>query len=442
MNREITESPPLQQKHIFKYWLPLALSWMMMSFEGPFINGTMARLTDAERMIAAFGVVFAISLVIESPVISLLPTSTALTKSKQNFLIIQKFTFHLILLTTTLHILVAWTPLFDLVVVNLMKVPDNLIEPIRIGLKFMIFWSGAIAWRRFMQGILIRSGQTKYIGQGTILRLLCTAGTATGLAVFTNFPGIAVGAISLSTGVIAEAAFAHFAARNTIQADYLSPKNPNAGAPHLGYLELVKFVLPLALSNLIFLASGPIITTGLARGLDPVNELAVWPVISSMMFLLRAPAIALPEAVIALYNSPDREKPLRTFSVSVGFSLSALLLAIGFSPLAGVYFRTLIGLSPALVKIAIPAAQAGFLLPVMTALLSYYRGILTAGKRTLPITVGMAVELLVMALVLFGGVSLQLSGVVVAISALTAGIITDTLLLLIFHNYIPGKKSS
>ena len=29
-----------------------------------------------------------------------------------------------------------------------MKVPDNLLEPIRLGLKIMIFWSAAIAWRR------------------------------------------------------------------------------------------------------------------------------------------------------------------------------------------------------------------------------------------------------------------------------------------------------
>ena len=229
-------SNTLTYQRIFKYWLPLALSWIMMSFETPFISATMARLPEVERMIAAFGVVYAISLVIESPVISLLPTSTALARSKQNYLTIRRFTIHLMLLATILHILVAWTPLFNLVVIRWMKVPDNLLEPIRLGLKLMIFWSAAIAWRRLMQGILIRNGLTKYIGQGTILRLVGSAGTAAALAAFSNLPGIAVGTASLATGVIAEAAFAHIVARKTIQEVFYSPKAARTKHEDLSYL--------------------------------------------------------------------------------------------------------------------------------------------------------------------------------------------------------------
>ena len=367
MKNSPSSSSSLPQKQIFKYWLPLALSWMMMSFETPFINATMARLSEVERMIAAFGVVYAISLVIESPVISLLPTSTALAKTRQNYCTIRRFTIHLILLTTSLHLLIAWSPLFDLVVINWMKVPANLIEPVRIGLKYMIFWSGAIAWRRLMQGILIRNGLTKFIGQGTVIRLIGSAGTAVGFAVFTNLSGIAVGTISLTTGVVAEALFAHLAARKTIQSAYSSPQPEPKKYEDLSYFGLVKFQLPLALSNIIYLAASPLITTALARGENPVHDLAIWPVLNSMLFILRAPAIALPEAVIALYSSPDREKPLRRFSQLVGFSFSGLLLIISFTPLADFYFTNLIGLSPILTKLAIPAIQAGILLPVVTA---------------------------------------------------------------------------
>ena len=66
------------------------------------------------------------------------------------------------IVTTVLHILMGFTPLFDLVVVQLMRVPETLIEPIRLGLQLMVFWSAAIAWRRFIQGILIRHGKTRF----------------------------------------------------------------------------------------------------------------------------------------------------------------------------------------------------------------------------------------------------------------------------------------
>jgi hypothetical protein len=432
MNPAQISSTPLTNKRIFKYWLPLALSWIMMSFETPFINATMARLSEVERMIAAFGVVYAIGLLIESPVISLLPTSTALARSKQSYLTIRRFTLHLMLLTTALHILVAWTPLFDLVIIRWMKVPYNLVEPIRLGLKIMIFWSAAIAWRRLMQGILIRNGLTKYIGQGTILRLVGSAGTAALLAALTDIPGIAVGTISLSTGVIAEAIFAHTAARKTIHEEILFPAVPPPDEEQLSYLGLVKFQIPLALSNMIYLAASPLITTALARGVNPIQDLAAWPVVNSMLFILRAPAVALPEAVIALYTSPEREKPRGQFSQGVGMALSGILLIMGVTPLAGLYFTRLIGVSPALTETAVSGAQAGVFLPLMTALLYYYRGILTAQKLTVPITVGMVVELIVMAIVLLGGIFLNISGVIAAAAALTAGIAVDALLMFIY----------
>jgi hypothetical protein len=187
MEKTLENPTDLRSNQIFRYWLPLALSWMLMSFENPFVNGAMARLSEAERMIAAFGVVYAISLVIESPVISLLPTATALARSRQNYETIRRFTIHLILISTTLHFLIAWSGLFDLVIVRVMNTPDDLIEPVRLGLKLMVLWSAAIAWRRFNQGILIRNGEARYIGQGTVLRLVGSAGTAALLAILPVF---------------------------------------------------------------------------------------------------------------------------------------------------------------------------------------------------------------------------------------------------------------
>jgi hypothetical protein len=381
-------------------------------------------------MIAAIGVVFAISLVIESPVISLLPTSTALARTRQNYLTLRRFALHLVLLTTALHLLIAWTPLFDLVVIRWMKAPADLLDPIRLGLKLMVPWSGAIAWRKFTQGILIRGGKAKYVGQGTIVRLSTSAGVAVGLAVFGGVPGVAVGSAALASGVIAEAVFSHLVARKTIHRMFF--EDAGQDGEDLTYLALVKFNLPLALSNVIYLAAGPLISTALARGANPIDDLAAWPVVNSMLFVLRAPAVALPEAVIALYQGPGQEKPLGQFSRGVGVVLSGALLVISFTPLAGFYFSTLIGLSPKLTGIAVPAAQVGILLPLMTALLYHYRGVLTAEKKTVPITVGMAVELLVMGTVLFGGISLGYSGVTAAAAALTVGIAVDALLLVIY----------
>src|SRR3989304_864058 len=126
---------PVNQKRIFLLWLPLAASWLLMALETPYLNAALARISEAERMIASFGLVASLSITIESPVISLLATATALARSQQNYLLLRRFTQHLILGTTLLQFLIGWTPLFDIVVVDLMGVPESLHDPVRLGLR-------------------------------------------------------------------------------------------------------------------------------------------------------------------------------------------------------------------------------------------------------------------------------------------------------------------
>ncbi len=420
----------LSQKRILFYFLPLASSWLLMAIEWPFVTGAMARLGEAARMIASFGVVSSISLVIESSVIGLLSTSTALARDRQSYCILRKFTLHLMLATTALHILVGWTPLYDIIAIDWIGAPESLYEPTRLGMQIMVFWSAAIAWRRFMQGILIRQGQARFVGFGTIVRLVASATTAITLALFSDFPGVAVGAVALEAGVISESIFANLAARKTI-ADKFSPESSPVNQPPLSYRELVKFHWPLAASNLIFLAARPLVTAALARGLHPEEDLAAWPILSGLFFLTRAPAVALPEVVIALHDEEGSEKPLIDFTNRVGFILVVIMIIMGFTPLSQIYFEELIGVTPNLSEIATQGVRFAIILPLITAYLSYLRGALTAQRKTLPITLAMVIELVIMGALLFFGIALDIPGIPLAATALSIAFSGDALYLFI-----------
>ena len=56
----------LSYSEIVIFWLPLGMMWVMIAAEQPALTAIIARLPDAETKLAAFGVVFALSLVIES----------------------------------------------------------------------------------------------------------------------------------------------------------------------------------------------------------------------------------------------------------------------------------------------------------------------------------------------------------------------------------------
>src|SRR5688500_6886815 len=49
---------------IFRFWSPLAATWLMMAIEGPLLTAVNARLPDQEANLAAYGVAFNIGLFI------------------------------------------------------------------------------------------------------------------------------------------------------------------------------------------------------------------------------------------------------------------------------------------------------------------------------------------------------------------------------------------
>jgi progressive ankylosis protein len=421
----VAPAPVLTQRRILWFWLPLAASWLLMGSEMPIINAALARLPAAETMIAAFGIVGSLSITIESPVIMLLATSTALARTRQNYLRLRQFTLHLMLATTLVHVLVGWTPLFDVVVRGWMQVPDSLVEPVRLGMRLMVVWSAAIAWRRFTQGLLIRYGQTRFVGQGTVVRLLASAGLAVSLAILTPMSGIAVATLALSLGVIVEAVYAHAVARPLV-ARRFGPNAPHSGDPDLGYMGLVRFHTPLAASTFLFLLSQPMVTAALARLPNPETVLAAWPVAAGLLFMTRAPALALPEVVIALIDENGSRPALRRFCQRVGLAGMLVLALLSFTPLAHFYFRTLLGVHEQLASLAATGTQVGVTLPLIIAVQSWFRGVLTARRATLPLTLAMLVNLGSMALVLAGGVILRAPGVALAGAALTVATLSET----------------
>ena len=88
------------QRDIFWFWLPLFASWLLMTAEGPIVSAAINRLPDEVIMLAAQGIVTSLSVTIESPIINLLATSTALAKNRASYLLLKKFTVHWMILLT------------------------------------------------------------------------------------------------------------------------------------------------------------------------------------------------------------------------------------------------------------------------------------------------------------------------------------------------------
>ncbi|HWQ84410.1 MAG TPA: hypothetical protein VN363_07580, partial [Anaerolineales bacterium] len=196
----------LSTRKVLHTWWPLAASWILMGLEGPTLSAIVARLANPEINLAAWGgIVNPLSLIIEAPIMMLLAASTALSKDWASFQKMYRFMMLAGASLTGLHVLVAFTPLYDIVVSGILGAPPEIVEPGRIGLRIMLPWTWAIAYRRFHQGVLIRFNHSGVVGRGTLVRLGSLVMILAIGYILNRAPGILVGTAAVAVAVTLEA---------------------------------------------------------------------------------------------------------------------------------------------------------------------------------------------------------------------------------------------
>lgn len=360
-----------------------------MSLESPVVAYFIAQLPDSQVNFAAIGVMFVVAFWIESPVIGLLSTATALAIDRQHYLVLRTYVIGLIILVTAVGAIVALTPLYDVIMRGLLGVPIDVADAARPALIIMIPWSGFIGWRRYTQGILIRYGKTYVVGIGTTLRLIGVAGIGYWLYAFTALPGAWVAAFAILGSVILESLFTHVLARSLIRQVFSSQSATGELEP-LTFKELNRFHLPLTMSTMLWLLGRPIITWGLARSHNPTLSLAAWEPAGNTMFIFRAPGMALPEVVIALQRTKETAKALFSFCAQVGFYCSLVVATFAFSPVAFLALHDGLGIEYEVSALAVDGMRWSVLIPLLGGLQSFYRGMLAKYRQTRAMTTSMA----------------------------------------------------
>jgi hypothetical protein len=414
---------PRSARSIFLFWVPLAATWVMMALEGPFLAAIIARLADPTFNLAAYGVAFAFGILVESPVIMLLSASTALVVDRDSYRKLLRFANALNVGCTVLLLLVLLPPVYGAIMSGLLNLPDEVAALTYGALWILLPWPAAIGYRRFVQGILIRTGRTRLVAVGTVVRLLGMAVTALTLYLLTDLPGAWVGTSAMTVGVVAEAASARLMATTTIREILHGPGLVRADEGPLGYADIARFYYPLALTSFIGLTVQPLLTFFMGRAPAPIESLAVFPVIHALSFLFRALGLSFQEVAIALLGRRSEHFPeLARFASGLALAGVAGYALIAFTPLAYVWFQTISGLEPDLAAFAIDPARVLVIIPALSVLLSLQRAVLVQSRRTRPITVATALEILTVAIVFsLVGWWLGLVGVLAASFAFTAG---------------------
>ena len=409
----------------------------MMAAEGPFLAAMIARMPGPEFNLGAYGVAFALAILIEAPVIMLMSAATSLVKDRISYLKLRNFSRGLILGTTLLLLIVLVPGVYRWLTETLLQLPAEVADLTYGALWFFLPWPSAIGYRRFLQGVLIRAGKTRLVAIGTLIRLLAMTVAALLGYLLLDIPGAWVGGLALGTGVTVEAIAARFMAAETVR-DLLAEEGNSAYTGRtVTYRAIATFYLPLALTSLIGLAIQPLLTFFMGRSISPVESLAVYPVVHSLSFFFRSVGFAYQDAAIALIGERfEHYRELRRFCFTLGAVTTAGLALVAFTPLFQLWFTVLSGLTPELTSFALIPARIIVPLPFLSVLLSFQRAILVEGRRTQHITWASVIEVTTVAvLFLTLGFGFEVVGATAAFTAFLGGRLLSTVYL------VPGCAS-
>lgn len=425
---------PVRISALTRFWAPLQATWLMMAFEGPFLAAMIARLPDPKLNLAAYGVAYALAILVEAPVIMMMSAATALVDSRENYRRLRNFMWFLNLGITAIMLVLLFTPLWELFIHQLMGLDERVARLVWTSLAILLPWPAAIGYRRFYQGVLIRAGLTRRVAWGTTIRLLVMASTTIGCWQKTEMPGAWIGATALSVAVVVEAVASRQMARGAINA----LRSQEVGDEKvLSYRAIWDFYLPLALTSTISLAVQPMITFFMGMARFSLESLAVLPVVNSLVFVFRTPGLSLQETAITMLGRSWHNYPVvRRFATMLGGLATFGLLLIGFTPLSDLWLRDVSGLTPELVEFARLPIRIMCFMPALSVWLSMQRSLCVVTRKTQPITWASAIEIGVISLALFGAIHYgQWVGATAAAAALMVGRLAGNL-------YLAGQRAS
>ncbi|MBT4994173.1 MAG: hypothetical protein HOM93_12215 [Candidatus Marinimicrobia bacterium] len=413
----------LNARKIFKFWLPLAGTWLMMSLEGPFIAAIIARLVDPKFNLAAYGVAFSFALIVEAPVIMMMTASTSLVKDYQSLQKLRQYTWMLNGVITIAMLILIIPKIFFFITIDLIGLPENVAKLTHVATIILLPWPGAIGFRRFYQGVLIRNHATRRVAFGTGIRLISMASTALGLFVFTKLPGVYIGTAALSAGVTVEAISTRIMVGKILGRIKTAPDIRAEKEAPLTFKFINKFYYPLALTSMLTLGVHPLITFFIGKSHMALESLAVLPVVSSFVFLFRGVGLSFQEAAITMLGSNKaNDRVIYKFATALGATLAAALIITAITPLAQLWFSKVSGLSVELTGLALTPLLIMGLFPASTVLISMQRAILVKAGKTSLITNATIIEVLTIISVLYIGIiHLSAIGVVAAASAFLSG---------------------
>jgi progressive ankylosis protein len=365
-------------RQLWREFIPLSLSDVMMAAGDPLVTTTLAHLPDARTNLAGVGIAKTLAIFFESPIIMLLHASNAVAANPKS----RQALWRLMLIAggslSLLLGLLALPIVFDLVGTQFLGIPLPLKATVQQVLLLMVLWPFLIAWRRYFQGLLIHHGNSQAIAQASIARLV-TMGLVLAIGVVLQLSGAILAGSSLIIGVLVETLIITIIAYRS-GATVAPPSLEQSPLPEdLG--GMWRFYWPLANTMLVTWGGRALLVGAISRAVDAPIALAAWPAAWGLVIVI-ANSTRMLQQIIIKYQGRVADRVLLNFALSVGGFCSILLLLISTTSIGELVIQGFIGNDRDLIDSIKPVLLICAGVPLLVALQNATQGFLVGAGNT------------------------------------------------------------
>jgi progressive ankylosis protein len=425
---------------LWREFIPLSLSDVMMACGDPLVTTTLAHLPDPRTNLAGVGIAKALAIFFESPIIMLLHASNAVAANPKSRQALWRFT---IIAGGSLSLLLGLLSLpivFNLVGTRFLGIPVPLAATVQQVLLLMVLWPFSIAWRRYFQGLLIHHGNSQAIARASIARLV-TMGIVLAIGVALNLSGAILAGSALIIGLLVETAIVTIVAYRC--GATVAPPTPEVSTLPQNLAGIWRFYWPLANSMLVTWGGRALLVGAISRSVDAPIALAAWPAAWGLVLVIANSTRMLQQIIIKYQGkvgvgqaSPPAEaavkqnRVLLNFALSVGGGCSILLLLISTTNIGEWVIQAFIGSDRALINSIKPVLLICAGIPLLVALQNATQGFLVGAGKTGGVNQATGVGTMALLGIAWLAVRAGLSGAIAAAMAMVVAMLIEVLFLL------------
>jgi|GEM_PF-6281600 len=408
---------------IFKTWLPLGLTQFLMAAEDPIYIAVIMRLSLPRLELGAlYSYAWPVLLLVSAMVFTLNTVGNVFGTNVKNLRKIKIMSLLLGTFGSLTVCLFVFTPFGRYFLSEVMAVPDAELEMSLSALKVFLIYPVTIAMKFIYQGILIRNGYASQILISRVIRffvglLVLLVGLKTQWV-----EGAVLGALGVCVSLLLQTGYLGLKSWKITKQLKSKPIELDV----VKTSKLVTFAVPLLITPILGSIGGLIMAAAIGRLPGVVVSLAIWPVVCNFNNIGLGMGQTFDQVTVKHYQKHRDRIKLFRFAIVLGLVLTAVTTLFVISGVFHYVLRSLENIDQGNSEISIHAMWFLIAMPLLYTMISYYSGLLSKIKTTVPILVSQAFSLLIVTLMLLATVNLEpFMGVyVVACSSVVASLVS------------------